>query len=100
MVEAPGTAPGSATLISQAVYRHSRLPDAIDISPPPSRRNPGRPRTPAELGPYVGVCAGPGEMMSNENLKVYLRRLRFGTTLAAATIAGENSPATRMPRTG
>ena len=26
MVEAPGTAPGSATLIPQAVYRHSRLP--------------------------------------------------------------------------
>ena len=28
LVEAPGTAPGSATLIPQAVYRHSRLPDA------------------------------------------------------------------------
>ena len=27
LVEAPGTAPGSATLIPQAVYRHSRLPD-------------------------------------------------------------------------
>ena len=31
MVEAPGTAPGSATLISQAIYRHSRLPDTRDI---------------------------------------------------------------------
>jgi len=31
LVEAPGTAPGSATLISQAVYRHSRLPDAENI---------------------------------------------------------------------
>ena len=27
LVEAPGTAPGSASLIAQAVYRHSRLPD-------------------------------------------------------------------------
>ena len=26
MVEAPGTAPGSASAITQAVYRHSRLP--------------------------------------------------------------------------
>src|SRR5690242_19305362 len=31
LVEAPGTAPGSATLIPQAVYRHSRLPDTGDI---------------------------------------------------------------------
>src|SRR5262249_20412122 len=31
LVEAPGTAPGSATLIPQAVYRHSRLPDRQDI---------------------------------------------------------------------
>ena len=30
-MEAPGTAPGSATLISQAVYRHSRLPDTPNI---------------------------------------------------------------------
>ena len=28
MVEAPGTAPGSETLMSRGVYRHSRLPDA------------------------------------------------------------------------
>jgi hypothetical protein len=27
LVEAPGTAPGSATLMPQGVYRHSRLPD-------------------------------------------------------------------------
>jgi hypothetical protein len=31
LVEAPGTAPGSATPIPQAVYRHSRLPDGEDI---------------------------------------------------------------------
>jgi hypothetical protein len=32
VVEAPGTAPGSATLISHNVYRHSRLPDPLNIS--------------------------------------------------------------------
>ena len=32
MVEAPGTAPGSVTLISNDVYRHSRLPDIGYIS--------------------------------------------------------------------
>src|SRR5580658_3457019 len=31
MVEAPGTAPGSETLMSRGVYRHSRLPDATNI---------------------------------------------------------------------
>ena len=31
MVEAPGTAPGSETLMSRGVYRHSRLPDVIYI---------------------------------------------------------------------
>src|SRR5882672_4567313 len=31
MVEAPGTAPGSAALIPHGVYRHSRLPDDIYI---------------------------------------------------------------------
>ena len=31
MVEAPGTAPGSATLISNGVYRYSRLPDPLNI---------------------------------------------------------------------
>jgi len=31
LVEAPGTAPGSATLISCTVYRHSRLPDGLNI---------------------------------------------------------------------
>ena len=31
MVEAPGTAPGSATLISHNVYRHSRSPDPFNI---------------------------------------------------------------------
>src|SRR5262245_55402726 len=36
MVEAPGTAPGSATLMPQGVYRHSRSPD---------RHNIGRRRT-------------------------------------------------------
>src|SRR5438094_9870091 len=40
LVEAPGTAPGSATLISQAVYRHSRLPDNGDIGRQVARGNP------------------------------------------------------------
>jgi hypothetical protein len=31
MVEAPGTAPGSETLISRGVYRHSRFPDILNI---------------------------------------------------------------------
>ena len=31
MVEAPGTAPGSAMLIPNSVYRHSRLPDGPNI---------------------------------------------------------------------
>jgi hypothetical protein len=31
MVEAPGTAPGSVTLIPHSVYRHSRLPDNLNI---------------------------------------------------------------------
>jgi len=31
MVEAPGTAPGSETLMPRGVYRHSRLPDATNI---------------------------------------------------------------------
>src|SRR6185312_15540596 len=41
VVEAPGTAPGSATLIPQAVYRHSRLPDGEDIGCGPRGRNHG-----------------------------------------------------------
>lgn len=36
MVEAPGTAPGSETLMSRGVYRHSRFPD----------------------GPYIGALRG------------------------------------------
>jgi hypothetical protein len=31
MVEAPGTAPGSDTLIPRGVYRHSRFPDTANI---------------------------------------------------------------------
>jgi hypothetical protein len=31
MVEAPGTAPGSETLMPRGVYRHSRLPDVTNI---------------------------------------------------------------------
>ena len=31
MVEAPGTAPGSETLIPRGVYRHSRFPDTTNI---------------------------------------------------------------------
>jgi len=32
LVEAPGTAPGSASVITHAVYRHSRFPDTLDIA--------------------------------------------------------------------
>src|SRR5689334_12253279 len=32
LVEAPGTAPGSDTLMPRGVYRHSRLPDTTNIS--------------------------------------------------------------------
>ena len=35
-MEAPGTAPGSETLISRGVYRHSRFPDTINIGAPPA----------------------------------------------------------------
>src|SRR5258708_5728367 len=31
MVEAPGTAPGSETLMPRGVYRHSRFPDSSNI---------------------------------------------------------------------
>jgi len=31
LVEAPGTAPGSDRFITQAIYRHSRLPDRTNI---------------------------------------------------------------------
>ena len=31
LVEAPGTAPGSETLMPRGVYRHSRLPDVTNI---------------------------------------------------------------------
>jgi|GEM_PF-2230098 len=31
LVEAPGTAPGSETIIPKNVYRHSRLPDELNI---------------------------------------------------------------------
>jgi antitoxin YefM len=34
MVEAPGTAPGSETLMSRGVYRHSRFPDPTYIGGP------------------------------------------------------------------
>src|SRR5262245_27648625 len=34
MVEAPGTAPGSDTLIPRGVYRHSRFPDRPNIGIP------------------------------------------------------------------
>ena len=30
-MEAPGTAPGSETLMSRGVYRHSRFPDGTNI---------------------------------------------------------------------
>src|SRR5260370_40723205 len=54
MVEAPGTAPGSATPIPRSVYRHSRLPDEGNIRLPGLRKKPlsfssrhGRPGTTA-----------------------------------------------------
>jgi hypothetical protein len=31
LVEAPGTAPGSETLMPRGVYRHSRFPDTTNI---------------------------------------------------------------------
>ena len=33
-MEAPGTAPGSDTLIPRGVYRHSRFPDIANIGTP------------------------------------------------------------------
>src|SRR5215468_6769485 len=36
LVEAPGTAPGSDTLMPRGVYRHSRLPDTTNISVRPA----------------------------------------------------------------
>ena len=48
-MEAPGTAPGSATLISQAVYRHSRLPDLVYIGSATAQRNPGRYAAPSQF---------------------------------------------------
>ena len=38
MVEAPGTAPGSASAIAYALYRHSRFPDVANIGALPARR--------------------------------------------------------------
>jgi hypothetical protein len=45
LVEAPGTAPGSATPIPHAVYRHSRFPGDGNMGKIPGFRNgaPGRP---------------------------------------------------------
>jgi antitoxin YefM len=42
MVEAPGTAPGSETLMSRGVYRHSRLPDNTNIGGPIGFLKPSR----------------------------------------------------------
>ncbi len=50
LVEAPGTAPGSATLIPQGVYRHSRFPDTANIgSRTPERKGFGKPAVPRWL---------------------------------------------------
>ena len=38
LVEAPGTAPGSASAITYALYRHSRFPDAANIGALAARR--------------------------------------------------------------
>src|ERR1700732_1823203 len=63
MVEAPGTAPGSATPIPQAVYRHSRLPDALDIGCDRPERNPGeRARDLDNL--RVAATAGPSDELT------------------------------------
>jgi hypothetical protein len=67
LVEAPGTAPGSATLISQAVYRHSRLPDVANVGWETAPRNAARARG-ARRPALEGRCtwlsqAGPGAML-------------------------------------
>src|ERR1700726_4851211 len=65
LVEAPGTAPGSVTLILRAVYRHSRSPDTVNIGgarpgrnrgiPPSFNRAGARvPGNPADPGPTTG----------------------------------------------
>jgi len=43
MVEAPGTAPGSETLMSRGVYRHSRFPDTTYIGASPGFLKASRP---------------------------------------------------------
>ncbi len=75
LVEAPGTAPGSATLIPQDVYHHSRSPDPFNIGPfgaeikggatgraaptMPGRRA-GKTRRPTFDGPARAVFGSPG----------------------------------------
>jgi len=56
MVEAPGTAPGSETLMPRGVYRHSRFPDSSYIGASEAflkaRRSP-------PLFPMVAPTGGP-----------------------------------------
>ncbi len=67
LVEAPGTAPGSATLIPHHVYRHSRFPDTLNIGifrplgkgvERAEKRDggPGRPPPVGRAGPPRGAC--------------------------------------------
>ena len=55
MVEAPGTAPGSETLMPRGVYRHSRFPDTTNIGTPPGILKATNARgTPASFSPWKG----------------------------------------------
>ena len=79
LVEAPGTAPGSATLISQAVYRHSRLPDPGNVGWDRAQRNGAR--VPAAAHPvvagwggrYVAPAGGRGGMADAADSKSVVR---------------------------
>ena len=60
MVEAPGTAPGSETLIPRGVYRHSRFPDTTNIGAPRAFLKATNARgTPASYFPMEGPAERP-----------------------------------------
>src|SRR5215475_884885 len=59
LVEAPGTAPGSAALIPQGVYRHSRLPDTRNISVAPRIRKGQQADGPQSTARAIAVCRPP-----------------------------------------
>ena len=54
MVEAPGTAPGSETLMPRGVYRHSRFPDDSNIGAPRAFLKAG---AAAIISPWKGLLA-------------------------------------------